>query len=68
MSYIFLENIFLFIKVSSLFKLLTILFNEKYFFFYSIILTAQANGMDVEKYLTDLFSNSAGTILLPWND
>ena len=35
---------------------------------YSIISTAQANGLDVEKYLTDLFSNSAGTILLPWND
>ncbi|MBR4023243.1 MAG: transposase [Ruminococcus sp.] len=35
---------------------------------YSIISTAQANGMDVEKYLTDLFSNLAGTILLPWND
>lgn len=37
-------------------------------FLYSIISTAQANGMDVEKYLTDLFSNSAGTILLPWNN
>ena len=35
---------------------------------YSIISTAQANGLDVEKYLTDLFSNSSGTILLPWND
>ena len=35
---------------------------------YSVISTAQANGLDVEKYLTDLFSNSAGTILLPWND
>jgi len=30
--------------------------------------TAQANGMDVEKYLTDLFSNPAGTILLPWDN
>ena len=29
---------------------------------YSIISTAQANGMDVEKYLTDLFSNPAGTM------
>ncbi len=36
--------------------------------FYSIISTAQANGIDVEKYLTDLFSNPTGTILLPWND
>lgn len=34
---------------------------------YSIISTAQANGMDVAKYLADLFSNPAGTILLPWN-
>ena len=36
--------------------------------FYSMISTAQANGLDVEKYLTDLFSNPTGTILLPWND
>ena len=35
---------------------------------YSIISTAQANGMDVEKYLTDLFSNPAGAILLPWDN
>jgi len=35
---------------------------------YLIFSTAQANGMDVEKYLTDLFSNPAGTILLPWNN
>ena len=35
---------------------------------YSIISTAQANGLDVEKYLTNLFSNPAGTILLPWNN
>jgi len=35
---------------------------------YSIISTAQANGLDDEKYLTDLFSNPAGTILLPWNN
>lgn len=35
---------------------------------YSIISTAQANGMDAEKYLTSLFSNPAGTILLPWNN
>ena len=35
---------------------------------YSLISTAQANGLDAEKYLTDLFSKSAGTILLPWED
>ena len=34
---------------------------------YSIIATAQANGLDVEKYLTELFSQPAGTILLPWD-
>jgi len=35
---------------------------------YSIISTAQANGLDAEKYLTELFSQPAGTILLPWKD
>lgn len=35
---------------------------------YSIISTAQANGLDTEQYLTDLFSQPAGTILLPWKD
>ena len=35
---------------------------------YSIIATAQANGLDVEKYLTELFSQPAGTIFLPWNE
>ena len=35
---------------------------------YSIISTAYANGLNVEKYLSDLFSNPAGTILLPWNE
>ena len=35
---------------------------------YSIIATAQANGLDVEKYLTELFSNPPGTILLPWTE
>ena len=35
---------------------------------YSIISTAQANGLDAEKYLTELFSQPAGTILLPWRD
>ena len=33
---------------------------------YSVIATAQANGLDVEQYLTNLFSQPAGTILLPW--
>ncbi len=35
---------------------------------YSIISTAQANGLDTEQYLTDLFSQPAGTILLPWKE
>lgn len=35
---------------------------------YSIISTAQANGLDSEKYLTELFSHPAGTILLPWKE
>ena len=35
---------------------------------YSVISTAQANGLDAEKYLTDLFSNPPGTILFPWNN
>ena len=35
---------------------------------YSIISTAQANGLDAEKYLTELFSQPAGTILLPWKE
>lgn len=35
---------------------------------YSIIATAQANGLDIEKYLTELFSNPPGTILLPWTE
>ena len=35
---------------------------------YSIISTAQANGLDAEKYLTELFSNPAGTIILPWRE
>lgn len=33
---------------------------------YSIISTAQNNGLDVERYLTELFSQLAGTIVLPW--
>ena len=35
---------------------------------YSIISTAQANGLDAEKYLTELFSQPAGSILLPWRE
>lgn len=35
---------------------------------YSLISTAQANGLDAEKYLTELFSKPAGTILLPWDE
>ena len=33
---------------------------------YSLISTAQANKMDAEDYLTELFKRPAGTILLPW--
>ena len=33
---------------------------------YSVIATAQANGLDAEQYLTNLFSQPTGTILLPW--
>ncbi len=35
---------------------------------YSIAATAQANGLDAERYLTELFSKSEGTIILPWED
>ena len=35
---------------------------------YSVISTAQANGLDTEKYLTELFSQPPGTILMPWKD
>lgn len=34
---------------------------------YLIVATAQANGLDVERYLTELFSKPAGTILLPFD-
>jgi len=34
---------------------------------YSIIATAQANGLEAERYLTELFSHPAGTIILPFN-
>lgn len=33
---------------------------------YSIVATAQANGLNTEQYLTELFSQPAGTILLPF--
>ena len=33
---------------------------------YSVIATAQANGLDTEAYLTELFSQPAGTLLMPW--
>ena len=35
---------------------------------YSIVSTAQANGLDAEKYLTELFRNAAGTIIMPWEE
>ena len=35
---------------------------------YSIIATAQANGIDAEQYLTELFSQPSGTIILPFKD
>ena len=35
---------------------------------YSIVATAQANGLDAEQYLTDLFTQPAGTIILPWKE
>lgn len=34
---------------------------------YSVVATAQANGLDVERYLTELFSKPAGTILLSFD-
>ena len=34
---------------------------------YSILATAQANGIDAEMYLTELFSHPAGTIILPFD-
>ena len=33
---------------------------------YSVIATAQANGLDTEAYLTELFSQPAGTLFMPW--
>lgn len=34
---------------------------------YSIAAAAQANGLNTEQYLTELFSQPAGTISLPFN-
>ena len=34
---------------------------------YSVVATAQANGLDAERYLTELFSHPAGSILLPFD-
>lgn len=33
---------------------------------YSAAATACANGMNVERYLTELFKTAAGTVILPW--
>ena len=33
---------------------------------YSIAATACANGMNVEQYLTELFRNPSGTLVMPW--
>ena len=33
---------------------------------YSVVATAQANGLDTEAYLTELFSKPAGTLFMPW--
>ena len=33
---------------------------------YSFVATAQANGLDTEQYLTELFSQPAGTIIMPF--
>ena len=35
---------------------------------YSIVSTAQANNLDAEKYLTELFRQPAGTITMPWEE
>ena len=34
---------------------------------YSIVATAQANGLNTEQYLTELFSQPPGTIFHPFN-
>ena len=33
---------------------------------YSVIATAQTNGLDTEAYLTELFSKPAGIFFMPW--
>ena len=33
---------------------------------YSIAAMACANGMNVEQYLTELFRNPSGTLVMPW--
>ena len=35
---------------------------------YSIVSTAQTNGLDAEKYLTELFRQSSETIIMPWEE
>ena len=35
---------------------------------YSVIATAQANGLDTEAYLTELFLKPSGTLLMPWRN
>ncbi len=35
---------------------------------YSIVSTAQANELDAEKYMTELFRQPAGTIIMPWEE
>lgn len=34
---------------------------------YSIVATAQANGLDAERFLTELFSKPAGTVMMPFD-
>ena len=33
---------------------------------YSIVATARANGLDVEKYLEKIFNSAPGTVIMPW--
>ena len=35
---------------------------------YSVIATAQANGLDAEAYLTEFFLKPSGTLLMPWRN
>ena len=34
---------------------------------YSIVATAQTNGLDAERFLTELFSRPAGTVMMPFD-